>query len=341
MKRSRFALLFAYACCRIFKLFILIFLNFLLHPTKLFIKRKSYSRPPCLRDQSLGIHNFIIVNRIKMHYVMSGPENAPVMLMLHGFPEFWYSWRYQIREFNKDYRVIAVDLRGYGESDKPADKSVYTIPNAVDDIIELLRLLGIVKCILLAHDWGGIFGWRVVLKRPDLIENFIVMCCPHPGRYIDIINIENDSLFRQWYIFFHQLPWIPEQVMSMDDFRSLKGLFRSRRYGFTNRDKFTNEDLQAFLYMFSQPYGLNGPMNYFRNIYRDTILKEGIVYDKINVPTLVLSGEHDAFLSTRMADGHDKYVERVECKILNCGHWIQQDCPEEVNTAIRMFLAQS
>ena len=323
-----------------FKIFILVFLNFVLHPTKLFVKRKSYTRPLCLRDQSLGMHHFIIVNSIKLHYVISGPETAPVMLMLHGFPEFWYSWRYQIREFNKDYRVVAVDLRGYGESEKPTEKSTYTIPNAVDDVVELLRLLGIVKCTLLAHDWGGIFGWRLILKRPDLIQNFIVMCCPHPGRYNDLVNIENDALFRQWYVVLHQLPWIPEQLMSMEDFRSFKSLFRSRRFGFTNRAQFTEEDLQAFLYMFSQPYGLTGPMNYFRNIFRDTFLKEGIEYDKINVPTLILCGENDAFLSTRQGEGHEKYVERVEYKVLNCGHWMQQDSPEEVNCIIRVFLAQ-
>ena len=340
MKRSRFALLLAYACWRILKIFTLLFLNFLLHPTKLFVKRKPYVRPLCLRDQSLGIHNFIMVNGIKIHYVISGPEKAPVMLMLHGFPEFWYSWRFQIREFYKDFRVIALDLRGYGESDKPAEKSIYTIPNAVDDVIELLRLLGITKCTLLAHDWGGIFGWRVVLKRPDLIENFVVMSCPHPGRYKDLINVENDSLFRQWYVIFHQLPWIPEQIMTMEDFRSFKSLFKSRRYGFVNRDKFTDEDLQAFLYMFSQPYSLTGPVNYFRNLLGDPLLQDGIVYDKINVPTLILFGENDAFLSTEMADGHEKYVEHVECKILLSGHWIQQDTPGEVNSAIRVFLSQ-
>ena len=341
MKGSRFALLFVYSCLNIIKVLFYVCLNFLLHPSKLFTPRKTYSCPPALRDETYGMHQFITVNGIKLHCVISGPEDAPVMLMLHGFPEFWYSWRYQIREFNRDYRVVAVDLRGYGESDKPLQTSTYTIPNVVDDLIELLRQLNVGKCTLLAHDWGGIFAWRLVLKRQDLFDKFVVMCCPHPGRYNDVVNLQNDSLFRQWYIFLYQLPRIPEMLMTMENFDTFKRLFRGRRSGFTNRDKLTEEDMQAFLYSFSQTNGFKGPLNYFKNLFSDTIFKEGVVYETIQVPTLVLNGERDAFLAPVMSEGHEKYVQHVENKILNCGHWIQQDMPEEVNSLIRVFLTQN
>ncbi|KAI6653419.1 Epoxide hydrolase 4-like [Oopsacas minuta] len=340
MKRSRIALLFVYSCFNIIMIFLKIFFYFLLHPSKLFTPRKIYTCPPSLQDQSLGMHQFITVNGIKLHCVISGPENAPVMLMLHGFPEFWYSWRYQIREFNKDYRVIAVDLRGYGESDKPLNKSAYTITNTVDDVIKLLKNLGVDKCTLLCHDWGGLFGWGVVLTRSDLVEKFVVMCCPHPGRYNDLVNLENDSLFRQWYFIFYQLPYLPEMLMRMEDFRAFKSLFRSRKYGFTNREIFTDEDMQSFLYTFSQNRAFTGPINYIRNVFTH-FLREGIVYDYIYVPTLILNGEHDPFISTKMAEGHEKYVQRVENKIIRCGHWMQQDMPVEVNSIIRQFLTQN
>ena len=337
MRTSRFILLFAYACWKIIQLSIAVFLNYIFHPSKLFQKRKTFTRPPILQDDSLGLHQSVTVNGIKLHCVISGPENAPPMLMLHGYPEFWYSWRYQIREFNKDYRVIAVDLRGYGESDKPAKTAEYAIYKFVDDIIGLIELLDCGKCTMLAHDWGGIFAWGVVLRRPDLVDKLIVMCSPHPGRYNELANAENDTLLRQWYIFLHCIPWIPEKLMSMDNFAFFQKVFKSRRTGFTNRNQLSQEDMQAFLYTFSQPGALTPALNIYRNVARDPMLKDETKYDIIQVPTLILFGQNDPFLSPRLAQGHDKYVQYWEAKILNGGHWLQQDCAEEVNGLVKEF----
>ncbi|KAI6653420.1 Epoxide hydrolase 4-like [Oopsacas minuta] len=336
MRKGQYLLLFSYTLYRIVTLYLLLLIHFLTHPLRIFARRKVFPCPPSLQDQSLGMHQFITVNGIKLHYVISGPENAPVMLMLHGFPEFWYSWRYQIREFNKDYRVIAVDLRGYGESDKPLDKSAYTRQQLTSDIIELISSMCQDKCILVAHDWGGILAWRVVQQRPDLVKKFIVLCCPHAKRYMELVRTDNATLLRQWYVLLFQIPLLPELTLGADNYLSLKRTFHGTASGLINSHRMDDDSMQAFLYTFSQENALKCPLYYYRNMFaKDIKIPKA---QKVEVPTLLMMGVHDAFLSLELGEGNEKYVEDIRVKNINGSHWLQQDCPDEVNKEIRVFL---
>ena len=333
-------LFYLYAIYKTLAALLSIFITFLLHPSKLFQKPRIFKRPAFLQDDSYGTHHYITVNNIKLHCVISGPENAPIMLMLHGFPEFWYSWRYQIREFNKDYRVVAVDLRGYGDSDKPLNTLDYTIPQVTSDIIELISTFDGKKCTLVAHDWGGIIAWRVVYRRPDLIDKFIVMCCPHSKRYNELARKDTDTALKQWYVLLLRNRWLSKRVIACDDFNWLKQLFTNPPSGLIHSERMTEEDLEAFQYTFSQPHVLNSSLNYYSCMFmRNPEAKSATPRDeKIPVPTLLMMAEHDSFLNVALGEGHDKYVENVTLKYFNCSHWLQQDCPEEANSAMREFI---
>ncbi len=127
-------------------------------------------------------HEFVIVNGIRMHYVTMG--NGPLIVLLHGFPEFWYSWRHQIPTLSKQFKVVAPDMRGYGETEKPVKIDAYKIEKIVKDIVELVHGLGYEKATIAGHDWGGIIAWSIAMMAPDVAEKLIVMNAPHPAVYI-------------------------------------------------------------------------------------------------------------------------------------------------------------
>ena len=338
MGRAQYVLLILYALYRVLGMFLFYFIHFLTHPQKIFAKRKVHHCPPALRDESYGMHQFITVNGIKLHCVISGPEDAPVMLMLHGFPEFWYSWRYQIREFNKDYRVVAVDLRGYGESDKPLDSKAYTIPQLVSDIIELISSVCKDKCVLVAHDWGGIIAWRVVYQRPDLIAKYIVLCCPHPKRYLELAQVDLNTLMRQWYVLLFQFSYIPEMIIRADDYLFLKDLFTDSKTGVVNTNRMDDDTISAFIYTFSQENALKCPLYYYKTMRDPNKQRDQPRDQKVQIPTLLMMGVHDSILTQALGEGNEKFVENIRVKNIDGSHWLQQDCADEVNREMRSFL---
>lgn len=262
------------------------------------------------------------------------------MLFLHGFPEFWFSWRYQLKEMQKEYHAVAVDMRGYGDSDHPLDMEGYTIDNLVKDITELIPALGYTKCILVAHDWGGVIAWRLAHRHPELVERLVVMNCPHPKVFKDHITTSCKQVMRSWYIFLFQVPWLPELMISARDYHALGASFVGKKMGMhNNRADFTEEVVEAYKFMFSQPHGLTCPINYYRRMLTQ---REGVgKKTKVEPPTLLIWGERDQALEKDMAN-EDRYSDlcadiTVRC-IPNSSHWVQQDCPDEVNQYIKEFL---
>eukprot|EP00731_Ephydatia_muelleri_P018919 Em0011g959a len=311
------------------------------NPVKAFKKTRRDVPPSCLLDASLGTHKYVTANGLKFHYVSAGDESKPLMLFLHGFPEFWFSWRYQLQEFSKDYHVVAIDMRGYNETSKPPHRSDYSFENLRQDIVELVPALGHRSCILVGHDWGGIVGWRVTQRHPELVERFIVMNCPHAKVFKNQILSRRSQLLKSWYLFMFQVPWLPEFVFGLKDYAFFNAMFRGKNAGVRNKETFPPEVVEAYKYVFSKPGAMTGPINYIRCMF-DQHKGAGGNPKPIQVPILILWGDDDLFLDKELCDQHSLVASNVTTRhIPNCSHWVQQDAYPLVNKHMREFLDES
>lgn len=261
------------------------------------------------------------------------------MLFLHGFPEFWFSWRHQLREFKSEFRVVAVDMRGYGDSDVPTSTDSYRLDYLVSDVKDIVEYLGYNRCFLVGHDWGGIIAWLFAIHYPEMVMKLIILNIPHPSVFSDYILRSPSQLLKSGYIFFFQLPRLPELMLSINDFQTLKGLFTSRSTGIGRKGCWlTSEDMEAYLYAFSQPGALTGAINYYRNIFSFLPLRQ----QDVKSPVLLLWGERDAFLEQDMAEACRLYIKNhFRLNIISgASHWLQQDQPDIVNTLIWTFLKE-
>lgn len=276
-------------------------------------------------------HQFIRTNGIRLHYVTQG--QGPLLLFLHGFPEFWYTWRHQIPVFAKFFTVVAVDLRGYNDSDKPTAVSDYAMPELVKDISGLITALGYDRCHLVGHDWGGGIAWSMAYTHPEQIEKLVILNCPHPQRFLE--GFANPKQwFRSAYIGFFQLPWLPELVLSANDYPFIDQAFDNMA---VNRSAITPTDVQAFKTAISRPGALTAGLNYYRNLLSPNFFQGE--WPVLEVPTLMIWGEDDPAFESSLAEGTEEYVRDFHLRyIANCGHWVPQEYPELVNGYIAEFV---
>jgi pimeloyl-ACP methyl ester carboxylesterase len=276
-------------------------------------------------------HGTIDTNGIKLHYVTQG-EGA-LMFMLHGFPEFWYSWRHQIPEFAKDYKVVAVDLRGYNDSDKPQAQSAYVMSEFVEDVKGVIAGLGYESCILVGHDWGGAIAWSFAYAYPELVSRLIVMNLPHPAKFAAGLRTPQQML-KSWYIAFFQIPFLPEFLIQLNDYRLIGEAFRGMAI---DQSAFTDADIEQYKNAFAKRGALTGAINYYRNL--PTYLSQKKVWGILKIPTLMIWGEEDRALGKELTYGTEEYVQELRIRYIpNCSHWVQQEQPQLVNQMMREFL---
>ncbi|CAI7996864.1 Epoxide hydrolase 4 [Geodia barretti] len=307
----------------------------LTHPFTALKKTTREIPPACLLDPALGSHEYVTANGLKFHCVCAGDTSKPLMLLLHGFPEFWFSWRHQLKAFSKDYHVVAVDMRGYGDSDKPDGVASYTLDKLGKDIADLIPALGYSACVLVGHDWGGAVAWRVADTNPELIDKLVIMNCPHLSIMGQELTNGWGQLLKSWYIFMFQVPWLPEFTIGLHDYRNFNAIFRGRKAGVKNRDQFPAEVVEAYKYSFSRPGGLTGPINYIRAIYKTRSFLFPRTRKTIDIPTLLLwvsslsisvlvfvaSSVEGPSVKTTMWRVTQRYPELVDRHIvLNCPH---------------------
>jgi pimeloyl-ACP methyl ester carboxylesterase len=256
------------------------------------------------------------------------------MLLLHGFPEFWYSWRHQIPEFAQDYKVVALDLRGYNDSAKPKPQTAYIMAEFIEDVKSVVVGLGYDRCVLVGHDWGGMIAWQFAYAYPELVEQLIVLNIPHPAKFAAGLRTPQ-QLFRSWYIFFFQLPVLPELLIQLNDYQVLEQAFQGMA---VNSDAFSAADIEAYKNAFAKPGALTAAINYYRNMFQQGIV-EPRSWGILKVPTLMIWGEDDIALGKELTYGTEKYVEDFRIRYISqCSHWVQQEKPQLVNQSIREFL---
>ncbi|KAH7723673.1 Protein CEEH-2 a [Aphelenchoides avenae] len=282
-------------------------------------------------------HGYLQLSEITMHYVETGEKTKPLIVCIHGFPEFWYSWRYQLRHFEKDYHVVALDMRGYNETEKPQGVEKYASQTLAKDVAEAIEKLG-GKAVVLAHDWGAVIAWILATQRPDLVEKLVIMNVPHPKAFMKILRTKSAQLLKSWYMFMFQVPYLPEIVIKAQDYKFIERILRLRPAGIIHSENFTDEDMEAWKYAFSKPYAITGPVNYYRASVRqmgNRHLPDGLVQPK----TLIIFGEQDVAIDLEAMELSLTYCREAELKTIpDSSHWVQQDVPEQVNKYVEEFL---
>jgi pimeloyl-ACP methyl ester carboxylesterase len=257
-------------------------------------------------------HNYIETNGIKLHVVQAGPKSGVPVVLLHGFPEFWYGWRKQIPALvEAGCRVIVPDQRGYNLSDKPKGIKSYDIYTLTDDVIGLIDALGYQKVNLVGHDWGAIVAWMVADQYPERLHKLSIMNAPHPAVMKKFLLRDLKQMRRSWYVFSFQPPWIPEAVWMRNNFRDSGRSLQAS--GLPN--SFTDEDVEKYKEAWSQPGAMKSTINWYRAAVQrmPPVPKDS----RIKVPTLMIWGIKDTALTT---------------------HWVQHDAAEEVNHYLTDFI---
>lgn len=276
-------------------------------------------------------HENIVSNGVKLHYVTQG--EGPLMLMLHGFPEFWYSWRHQIPEFAENFKVVALDLRGYNESDKPRDSSAYVMDEFLMDVEGVIQGLGYDRCVLVGHDWGGAIAWNFAYAHPEMVDRLIVMNLPHPAKFAEGLRTPQ-QLLRSWYILLFQLPWLPEWLLQWSDYQLIEAAFTGQ---VINKHSFTPADIRAYKDAAARRGALSAMLNYYRNIFQQRLFNQE--WDQLEIPTLMIWGEKDVALGKELTQGTEAYVSNLQIQYIpNCSHWVQQEQPQLVNQTMHKFL---
>lgn len=277
-------------------------------------------------------HNYLYTNGVRLHYVSEGEGN--LMLMLHGFPEFWYSWRHQITAFSGYYRVVTPDLRGYNYSDKLQSVQLYSISELVEDIAGIITNLGYEKCILVGHDWGGAIAWYFADKYPHMVEKLIVLNIPHPAKFMQGLWTPQ-QLRKSWYVFFFQLPILPELLFRWNNYQAIESAFVKMAI---DQSAFSDEDIQAYKKSAAKPGALTAMINYYRCFFQQ-LLTAKKSWKKLDIPTLMIWGENDTALGKELTYGTEEYVTDLTLKYIpNCSHWVQQEKPDLVNQYMADFL---
>lgn len=272
-------------------------------------------------------HHFEQVDSIRLHYVEEGA--GPLLLLLHGFPDFWRSWRHQIHALaSAGFRVVAADLRGYNQSERPLGVVEYSVEAVAHDISALLQKLGGESPILIGHDWGGVIGWHLAMHQPDRLRGLIVLNAPHPAAFRREVSRLSSQLVRSSYAAFLQLPHVPESLLAAWDFAILK---RALRAGPAPGD----EELKEYLSVFSTPGALTAALNYYRAAARHP----GPRPRRIDIPTLLLWGDRDPFLAPQLTRGLDPWVGDLSVvRLPDAAHWLHISHAAQVNQEILAFV---
>ena len=275
-------------------------------------------------------------NGIELHAAAAGPPDGPLVLLLHGFPEFWFSWRKQIPFFaQQGYRVVAPDQRGYNLSGKPPGVAAYRVSELMGDVVALLAELGRDKVYLAGHDWGAIIAWGLATYHPHLLHRAVILNVPHPAVMRETLTRRREQLRRSWYIFFFQLPFLPQWIISFRRYWLLRRSLQKTSLPGT----FSEADLGHYVTAWQRPGAFNAMLNWYRAAVRyrnPASLQNG---KKIEIPLLILWGEQDAALLAEMAPQSLAYCAAGELRLFpDATHWLQHERSDEVNAAILGFL---
>ena len=299
-------------------------------------RRTSRPRPELAPAETR--HGYAQLSEVKLHYAEAG--TGPLVVLLHGFPEFWYSWRRQLPFLaERGFHAVAPDMRGYNLSDKPPGVSAYRIESLVRDLRELVEHFDAGpsrRAHVVGHDWGGVIAWYFAMAHPVLLDRLTILNAPHPQRYVRAMNPR--QMMRSRYIGFFQLPWLPERFLARNDFEALRKLFR---YDPSDRKAFSDEDVERYVGAARRSDDLRYPINYYRALFRPNPLP-ALRWRAIERPVQVIWGEKDRALGPELAEPDRAWVPDLRMhRLPEASHWVHHDEPDRVNELLADFLTGS
>jgi pimeloyl-ACP methyl ester carboxylesterase len=271
---------------------------------------------------------------IELHAVAAGPPDGRLVVLLHGFPEFWYGWRRQIAPLAAaGLRVLVPDQRGYNLSDKPGGVAAYALDTLADDVLGLADALGRGRFAVVGHDWGGVVAWHLAARNPERVERAAVLNGPHPATVRAFMRAHPSQALRSWYAGFFQAPLLPEWTLGAADFAWLRAsLDRTSRPG-----AFSDEDLRRYRAAWARPGALTAMLNWYRALPGFAGPSPS---GRIRVPVRVVWGDRDPFLDRGLVEAGLALCDRGEAFHLpEATHWVQHEEPERVNRLLVEFLA--
>ncbi len=280
-------------------------------------------------------HSTITTNGIRLHVVQAGPPNGIPVVLLHGFPEFWYGWRKQIPALTQaGCRVIVPDQRGYNLSDKPKGVRAYRVETLVEDIAGLINALEYQKVNLVGHDWGALVAWMLAIKHPGRLRRLGILNVPHPTVMNRFLRCDPEQMRRSLYALYFQLPWLPELSLRLGHWGVAARAVRKSALP----QAFTDEDIQKYKEAWSQPGAMTSMLNWYRAAarYRPPI-KDDL---RVRVPTMILWGVKDVALTYRMARPSLDYCAKGNLIFFpEATHWLQHEEADEVNRHLVSFIS--
>ena len=269
---------------------------------------------------------------VRLHYVERG--RGPLVVLLHGFPQYWGAWRAQIPALaDAGFRVIALDLRGYNLSGRPANVDAYRTSRVAWDVAELIEHLGERSAHVVGHDWGGVIAWKVAALHPARVARLAILNAPHPHHFVRVLG-RTTQAFRSWYTVFFQLPWLPERMLSALDHALLERVLRRDP---TRPGAFDDEEIARHRATWRREGAVHAMLSYYRAMLRAS--PAGGHRHRIAAPTLMLWGLRDRYLHPSLCEGLQEFVHDVRVvRFPDASHWLMADEPERVSAELVTFL---
>ncbi|XP_077521275.1 epoxide hydrolase 4-like [Amblyomma americanum] len=296
---------------------------------------KNRTVPDEFYSEEYGDHKYVNASNITFHYVTKGcqeNDNRTMLLLLHGFLDFWFIWNRQIPKLSEEFCVVAPDLRGYGNTTRPTDTAEYLMPKLIGDVKGLLDKLNpnhTRPVVLVGHDWGGMISLCFATYHEKMIDKMVIINGMHPRAFLKQLFRSVRQMRMSWYQLPFRRPTIPEQYLIMKDLK----FFDKAHKGFTEREEYAHK------YVYSQPGALTGTIDYYRAFNNDSNQFNKLHYRKINVSTLILWGERDEFITPRVARYNQEWLVRSQLVYYEgAGHFPQRECPDHVNGRISEFV---
>ena len=278
----------------------------------------------------------ITANGLRFHALVAGPEDGPLLILLHGFPETSHGWSKQIAPLAEaGFRVVAPDQRGVGSSSKPTGAAQYRIELLAADIVAMIRALGRERAHVVGHDWGGVVAWHLAEHHAEVVERVAILDAPHPAVFSAYLLRHPSQLGRSWYMAFFQLPWLPEAILGAGDFAWLaQALTSTSRPG-----AFSSLDLRIYREAWAQRGALTGMLNWYRALPLAKAAPRAT--EQIATPIRLLWGDKDSALEADLAEASIARCSAGEVIHLpDATHWLQHEEPQRVNALLLDFFGR-